>query len=118
MFLSADQVRFGQPRTKVRVDVTPAAQPEDMHVITRRKRLDAPEPGMVEPPREHDMPVDPRAPRGHLRERHPHLKGNSRPFRENPNRSDRADGGDDLIEERANLRRLATKVWRERIPAA
>ena len=118
VLLSADLVGFGQPRAEVLIDVAQLHEPERVQVIARRERLDAAEARVIETSGQHHVPVQPAAPRRHLREGHPHLEGDPRLLRQNLYRADRSDSGHYLPIQRANRRRLAAEVMRERVPAA
>src|SRR5713101_4297796 len=70
VLLLSDRVRLAQPGDEFRVDLLGPRDAEDVHVVARRDGVDAAEARVLEPPRQHDVPVEPALPRRHLRERH------------------------------------------------
>src|ERR1043166_9547772 len=65
---------------------------------------------MLESPRQHDVTVEPVLARRDLRERHAHLEGDACLLRQHAHRPDRAHDGDNLIEQRAELRPFAAEM--------
>jgi hypothetical protein len=116
--LLADGVCLAHPGLEVRVQLVRRLDPECVEMIPWRERLHESEARVLEPPRENDMPVQPRAPRRDLGERHPDLKGDARLLGENAYWSDPLDDPDDAIEECANLRRLAVEMMIEIVNGA
>ena len=118
MLLISHEVRLRQPRAKVRIDVGQLREPEDMEVVSRRKRFDLSKARMLEPPGQHEVSVQPSLARGDLRERHAHLERDPRFLGKNAHRTDGTNRGGHFLEERTNRRRLAVKVMTEREPPA
>src|SRR4029453_6348987 len=88
-----------------------------MEVVSRRERLHASKPRMLEPPCQHNVTVDPAPFRRHLRERHPDLKRDPRLLRQHAHRPERAHPRHNLVVERADRSRLALEMIREAVPA-
>src|SRR5688572_26767278 len=118
MPLLPDRIRLAQPRRDLSVDVGRDRQSKVMHVIARRDCFDPPKALVLEPPWEHDVPVDPPRARRHLRERHPHLEGDSRLLRQHRDRPTGLDRTNERVEEPADLWRLSTKVCVELVARA
>src|SRR6185436_8227727 len=113
VLLLADRVGLAEPGAKLRIQVRGRLEAKRVQMIPRRERLHATEAPMFEPAREHDVAVDPALSRRHLRERHPHLKGDPRLLRHDPDGPNGLDDGDKAIEQRADFRRLAGEVMLE-----
>lgn len=113
VFLLSHRIRLGEPRAKLGVDVSELFQAEGVQVVAWGERLDAAESGMLEPPCEHQVTIEPAAPRRHLRERHAHVKCDAGLFRKHFHRPDGANGGHHGVEQCANLRRLPGEMVRE-----
>ena len=73
---------------------------------------------MLEPPRQDDMAIEPIRSRCDLREGHAHLKSDPSFLRQYAYRSQFADGGNHLLEKRADLRPLALEMVREIVTPA
>ena len=67
MFLGPYQVGFREPREEVPVDVAQLDESKCVQVIPRRERLDAAKARVIETSGQHHVPVQPAAPRRHLR---------------------------------------------------
>ena len=89
-----------------------------MNVVSRRECLDAAEAGTLASPREHDVPVEPRASRRHLSEGHADVERDAGLFGEDLDRTNLADRRNDRIEQRADLRRFPREVMLEIVAAA
>lgn len=118
VLLVADEVRLGQPCAKIGVNVAGLGESEYVNVVTRRKGLNSTKPRVLETASEHHVTVKPGIPRRHLGKRHPNLKSDPSLLRENANRPDCADRGDDLVEERSDLRGPSAKVIGKFVPTA
>jgi len=68
---------------------------------------------MLEPAGEDDMAIEPIRSRCNLRERHAHLKSDTRFLGQYAHRPQFTDGGNDVVEKDAELRPLATEMVRE-----
>jgi len=110
VFLLSHRIRFGQPSTKFVVDVLQRLETKGVEVIARRKRLDAAEPGTLQATREHDVAIEPRSTRRHLRKRHADVKGDAGLLRQHLDRPDVLNRRDDRVEQRANQRRLSREM--------
>src|SRR5215218_1368754 len=73
--LLAHPVGLGQPGGDLLVHVLEALQPELVQVVAGRERLHPPEAGMLQPPGQHHVPVDPVPAQRKGGEAHPHLEG-------------------------------------------
>jgi len=65
--LLANSVCFREPRAKLRVHITACGKPEGVNMIARRDGLHLVEARVLEPPREHNMAIEPIRPRCDLR---------------------------------------------------
>jgi hypothetical protein len=116
--LLPDGVRLRQPLSKLCVDVLGLLESEHVHMIPRRKGLDAAKSGTLAAPREHEVSIEPRAPRGHLRERHADVKRDAGLLGQYLYRSDGVNGIHDCVEELADRRWLSREVMVEVVAAA
>lgn len=66
VLLGADQVRFGEPRAEVPIDVAHLHESKGVQVIPRRERLDAAKARVIETSGQHHVPVQPAAARVRL----------------------------------------------------
>lgn len=73
---------------------------------------------MIQPAREHDVSIEPRAARRHLRKGHANVEGDAGLFGKDLDRADVLDRGDDGVKERTDLRRLSREVMREIVAPA
>ena len=110
VFLLSDQIRLRQPSTKFGVDIRGLYQSKYMHMVPRRNCLDVAKARMVQSARQYQVPVEPGSPRRQLRKRHSDLKRDSCLFWKDTHGADRLQDCNDLIEQRANLRRLVAEV--------
>src|SRR3954470_23574743 len=110
MFLLADRIRLHQPLSKLFVDVARAVEPEHVQVIARGESLDAAEARRLEPSRQHDVSVEPAAPRCHLRKRHPDLERDAGLFGQDTHGPGRLEECDDAFVEGANAWRLVAEM--------
>ena len=118
MALLANSICFSQPFAKLGVHITWFGQPEGVNMITRRNGLDRAEARMLEPPRQHDMAVEPIRPRCDLGKGHTHLKSNPSLLWKDAHLPKLANRRNDLIENGSNFRPLATEVVFKIVPAA
>ncbi len=118
MPLFADEIGLRQPRPEVSINLAALAQAKDVHVVAGRDGLDPAKAWVLQPPREHDMSIQPLLSRRHLREGHANLESDARFFRQDANRADGAQRGDDAVVERSNLRRFVAKMIGQLIAAA
>jgi hypothetical protein len=108
--LLANSVCLGKPCPELRVHISGSRKPESMNVVTRRDGLHLAKAGVLEPPRKHNVAVQPIRPRCDLRERHPHLESNARLLWKDAHRSDFANRRNDSLEKCPNFRPLAAEV--------
>jgi hypothetical protein len=116
--LLTDSVCFGQPFLELGVYISRCRKPKVVNMVAPRDGLHIAEARVRQPPRKHDMAVEPIRTRRDLRERHPHLESNTRLLWKDAHRSKSADGSNDLIEKRSNFRPLAAEVMLETVPRA
>ena len=102
VLLLADGVRFREPFAEFVVDVGGAHESEIVDVVSRRECLNRSKSQIVEAARQHEMPIEPILPRRDLRERHSHVKCDSRFFRKNDYGSDTVDGIEKYVEQKSN----------------
>ena len=114
MKLLPHQIRFRHPRSKIIIDVTRLRDPKCVQVVARRERSHLAEARMVQSSGKNDVSVEPVPARSDLRERHAHLKRDACFFRKDSDPAVRSDDGDDFLEERADDRRFAAEVMRQR----
>lgn len=110
MILAANSVGFGEPRSKLVVDLVGMREPKGVHVISRREGFDPPKPRRFEPTRQHDVTIEPSPAWRDLRERHAHLKGDPRLLGQDSHGPNAADGGHHAVEQHADFARLAGEV--------
>jgi hypothetical protein len=111
MPLLAHLIRLEEPGAEFVIDILDVVQPEYVHVIPRRVGLDFAKPPALDAPGQNKVAIEPSPSRRDLRKRHPHLKRNPSLLRQHTNRTDASDLGTNGVEEAANLRWLAFKVW-------
>ena len=111
MPLLAHVIRLEEPRAEFVIDILDVVQTECVHVIPRRVGLDRAKPRILDAPGQNQVAIEPSPSRRDLRKRHPHLKRNPSLLRQHTNRTDAPDLVTESLEEAANLRRLARKVW-------
>jgi len=108
--LIADCPRFAQKAGERRVYLRRGMQPEVVHVVARRKRLDLRKSRMLRAPCEHQVTVDESSLRRELGKRHASLKSDPRFFRQDAHLSDRARRFGERVEDCSNLAQLAREV--------
>ena len=101
------------PFGEVGVNIRFRADSERVQMVPWRERLHQSKARILQPPREHDVAVDPPSTRRHLGEGHADLKRDARFFWQYAHWADRGNGLDDAVEQSADLRRLAAKVMIE-----
>lgn len=114
----AYSICFGQTLTKLLIDVARRCESEDVHVIARRDAINPPKTRMVDPARQNQMAVKPGMSGSYDGERHAHLKGDPRFFRQYCDGPNLTNGRDKLVVEPPDRIRLATEVGRDSMPAA
>src|SRR3954471_15260401 len=87
MALLANSIGFCQPGGELGVNIIHACDAKVMHMVAGRNSVYPAKTGMVKSTRQDDMAVQPARFRRDLRERHAHLKGNSRLLWENAHRT-------------------------------
>jgi hypothetical protein len=118
MLPRSNRIRLAKPFSKLFIDVVRGSQTKRMQVVPGRKRFDPPEPRTLEPTRQHDVPIEPRAPWGDLGKGHPHVKGDARLLWQHLHGPDFANRRDDGVEERTNRGRFVREVMLEIVTAA
>src|ERR1017187_5766345 len=89
-----------------------------MQMISRRERFDAAEAGIYEATREHDMAVYPVSSNDERGKTHPHLKRDPGLLREHGDWPVSPGDAQQLVEDRANRRRLSLEMGGKREAAA
>jgi len=87
-------------------------------MVSRRNGLHLAETRMLQPPRKHNVAVEPIRSRRDLREGHAHLESNPGLLWKDPHRSESANCGNDLIEKRSDFRALPAEVMTEAVSPA
>lgn len=118
VFLLPHGICLSEPRAKLAVDLVELLEAEGMEMVAWGERLYAPESGILEASREHDVAIEPGAARRHLREGHAHVERDARLLGEDLHWPDVADGGHHGVEQRANLRRLPGEMVLEIVASA
>lgn len=89
-----------------------------MDVIAGRDSIDATEARVLEPPRQHKVPIQPSPSRRYLCEGHSYLEGNSRLLGNDGHRAKGSNFCCEALVERANFCRLALEMVFEVMPPA
>ena len=118
MELLTHPIGFGQPGFHLGIDVLHALEPEGVQMISRRERFDAEKTGIFPAAREHNVPIDPVPSNNERGEAHPNLKRNPGLLWEHGDRPVSPGDTEQLVEDRADGRRLSSKMSRERGQAA
>lgn len=114
MLLPSNRIRLLQPPADLRVDIRRCEQPKMVDMIASGDHLNLAETSVLHPTCQHDVPVDPLAAWRELSERHPNLKSDPGLLRQYCHRSVAPHRGEYRFEHRANNRRLAREMRRER----
>jgi hypothetical protein len=111
-------VCFGQPCLELRVHISGRRKSKGVNMVTRRDALHFAEARVLQPPRKHNVAIEPIRSRRDLCERHSHLESNTSLLWKDAHRSESADGSNDLIEKCPNFRTFAAEVMLESVPPA
>ena len=114
----AHGVRLREPFTEFVVDVGGTHESEIVNVISRRESLNRSKSQVVDAPGQHKVAIDPILPRCDLRERHSHVKCDSRFFRNHYYRSKIVHCLEHHVEQFSNPGGFAPEVTLERVQPA
>jgi len=118
MILAPHRVCFSDPAAKLSVKILKPGYPERVNMVPGRNGLDSTKATGLHAARQDNMTIQPAAPGSNLGKGHADLKGDPGFFRQNPDRSERADDGDDPVVEPSDLRRFSLKMIGEPVAAA
>ena len=111
-------VRFRKPFTEFLVDVGRAHESEIVNVISRRDCLNGSESEAVEPASQYKVTIEPILPRRDLRERHSHVKRDSRFFGKHDNWSQIVHRFENDVEQLSNPRGFSAEMTLQRVQPA